>query len=138
MVNHGPAPFHFQKGDRIAQLILENAALDKVQVTDTLDPTERGEDGFGSFGMTPKLAKIFEISLGHAANSTLHPQTERYQELKQILPAEYHNYLDVFDTDLTMSKCPPHCPGYDSKLNLVENAKLPPLAKPYHLSQAEG
>ena len=37
-----------------------------------------------------------------------------------------------------MSKCPPHCPGYDFELNLVENAKLPPPAKPYHLSQAEG
>ena len=51
---------------------------------------------------------------------------------------EYHDFLDVFDADLAMSKCPPHRPGYDFELNLVENAKLPPPAKPYHLSQSEG
>jgi len=37
-----------------------------------------------------------------------------------------------------MSKCPPHQARYDFELNLVENAKLPPPGKPYHLSQAEG
>jgi len=138
LTNNGTTPFQFQKGDRIAQLILENATLEDVQVTDTLDPTERGEDGFGSTGMTPELAEIFEITLGHTANATLRPITERHQELKQLVPVEYHEFLDVFDADLAMSKCPPHRPGYDFELNLVENAKLPPPAKPYHLSQSEG
>ena len=112
--------------------------LEDVQVTDTLDPTKRGEEGFGSTRMTPELAEIFEITLGHTANAVLRPTAERHQELKQIVLVEYHDFLDVFDTDLAMSKCPPHCPGYDFKLNLVENAKLPPPAKPYHLSQSEG
>ena len=61
----------FQKGDRVAQLILENATLEDIQVTDTLDPTKRGEEGFGSTGMTPELAEIYDITLGHTANASL-------------------------------------------------------------------
>ena len=54
-----------------------------------------------------------------------------------MVPEEYHDYLDVFDTEYSMSKCPEHRPGYDFKINLKENSKLPPPAKPYHLSQGE-
>jgi dUTP pyrophosphatase len=36
------------KGDKIAQLILENVTTTKVEVVATLDETERGSGGFGS------------------------------------------------------------------------------------------
>ena len=136
MVNNGDTPFKVKPGDQIAQLILENATLQDVQVTDMLDETTQGEASFSSTGMNQELAKIFEISLGHMANIKILPQSERYHELWSQIPIEYHDYLDVFDADLAMSKCP-HCPGYNFELNLVDNAKLPPPAKPYHLSQAE-
>jgi len=137
LVNNGITPFQVKPGDRIAQLILENATLQDVQVTDTLDETTRGEGGFGSMGMSQELAEIFEISLGHSANLKIAPQPERYQQLWSQIPIKYHNYLDVFDADLAMSKCPLTRPGYDFELNLVDNTKLPPPAKPYHLSQAK-
>ena len=137
LVNNGDIPFEVKPGDWITQLILENATLQDIQVTDTMDETIHGEGSFSSTGMNQELAEIFEISLGHTANTTIAPQPERYNELQSQIPMEYHDYLDVFDTDLAMSKCPPHHPGYDFKLNLVENAKLPPPAKPYHLSQAK-
>ena len=87
--------------------------------------------------MNQELAEIFKITLGHAADTNILPQSERYQSLQSQIPIEYHDYLDIFDVDLAMSKCPPHRPGYDFELNLVDNAKLPPPAKPYHLSQAK-
>jgi hypothetical protein len=49
-----------------------------------------------------------------------------------------HDWTDIFDEDLAMSKCPPSCPTYDFKINLEENVKLPPPARPYHLSRQEG
>jgi len=137
LVNNGDVPFEVKPGDRITQLILENATLQDVQVTDTLDETTQGEGSFGSTGMNQELAEIFEISLGHAANTSIAPQAKRYHELQSQIPIEYPDYIDVFDVDLAMSKCPPHCLGYDFELNLVENAKLPPPAKLYYLSQAK-
>jgi len=106
LVNNGDTPFKVKPGDQIAQLILENATLQDVQVTDTLDETTQGEASFGSTGMNQELAKIFEISLGHVANVKIPPQSERYQELWSQIPVEYHDYLDMFDMDLAMSKCP--------------------------------
>ena len=137
LVNNGDTAFNVKPGDWITQLILENATMQDVQVTETLDETTHGESSFGSTGMNQELAEIYKIALRHTANTTITPQSERYQQLWSQIPVEYHDYLDVFDADLAMSKCPPHRQGYDFELNLVENAKLPPPAKPYHLSQAE-
>jgi len=81
--------------------------------------------------------QISEVTLGHSAHSNLPPQKERHQELKQTIPQEYHDFLDVFDVEYAMSKCPEKCPGYDFEIHLKDDAKLPPPAKPYHLSQAE-
>jgi len=138
LVNNGKEPHQVMQGDCITQLILENASIEDVVVTDMLDETTQGNKGFGSTGMTKELAEIYEISLGHTANANLQSQTKRHHELQSLIPSEYHDYLNVFNMDLAMSKCPPHRPSYDFELNLVDNAKLPPPAKPYHLSQAEG
>lgn len=50
LINHGAAPVTIQRGDRIAQLIIApavQAAWDEVEL---LEPTSRGEGGFGSTG----------------------------------------------------------------------------------------
>lgn len=52
LFNHGNTPFHIEKGDRIAQLILERIVLPIIVETNELSKTIRGEDGFGSTGIT--------------------------------------------------------------------------------------
>ena len=137
LVNNGQHNFQVTKGERIAQLILEHATIDDIIIVDTLNETTRGQDGFGSMGMTQEQADVFEITLGHTASKRLRPQEERYEDLRKIIPHEYHDYLNVFDEELSMSRCPEPREGYDFEINLKEGAKLPPPAKPYHLSQAE-
>jgi len=80
---------------------------------------------------------IAKVTLGHTAQKELLPQEERYQELRKTVPKEYHDFLDVFNADYSMSKCPEQRPGYDFEIHLKEAVKIPLPAKPYHLSQAE-
>ena len=50
LFNLGANEFLIQPGDRIAQLILEQAVTVPVQVVESLDMTTRGSGGFGSTG----------------------------------------------------------------------------------------
>ncbi len=54
MMNFGYAPFIFQSGDRIAQMVLskvEKIEWEDVEHIEELTKTERGENGFGSTGV---------------------------------------------------------------------------------------
>src|SRR5438445_11141829 len=57
LFNHGTTPFRFEKGDRIAQLILEKIDQTKAIKVQTLDETTQGNHGFGSTGSRVKLHK---------------------------------------------------------------------------------
>jgi len=50
LVNLGQQPFRVQRGDRIAQLVLAPVVQAAVELVADLDPTERGDGGFGSTG----------------------------------------------------------------------------------------
>jgi deoxyuridine 5'-triphosphate nucleotidohydrolase len=50
IVNTGETPVSFEAGDRIAQLIIERAAICDYVWADELSQTERGAGGFGSTG----------------------------------------------------------------------------------------
>jgi dUTP pyrophosphatase len=50
MFNFSEADFEVQKGERIAQLIIERIALTKLEEVKELSDTVRGGDGFGSTG----------------------------------------------------------------------------------------
>lgn len=50
LINHGPAPFQIQPGDRVAQLILAPVAQLPIEPVDTLSDTARGAGGFGHTG----------------------------------------------------------------------------------------
>ena len=50
MINLGSAPHTFRRGDRIAQLVVQTVARAEPARVDTLDASERGDDGFGSTG----------------------------------------------------------------------------------------
>ncbi|KAF9800555.1 hypothetical protein IEO21_10329 [Rhodonia placenta] len=51
LVNNSDLPFTIKAGDQVAQLILERISAPPVTLTDCIDETERGEDGFGSTGI---------------------------------------------------------------------------------------
>ena len=52
MFNHANINFKIQKGDRIAQLILEKYVSNTMIVeTNNLDESQRGQAGFGSTGI---------------------------------------------------------------------------------------
>lgn len=48
LFNHGENDFVINQGDKIAQLILEKVETPEVIEVESLDETERGENGFGS------------------------------------------------------------------------------------------
>lgn len=48
--NHGRAPYKFQAGDRIAQLIIQRYESPTIQLVNELPGTERGNHGHGSTG----------------------------------------------------------------------------------------
>ena len=50
LFNHGDKDFVVNKGDRIAQLILEKCDTPKVEEIGFLEETDRGSGGFGSTG----------------------------------------------------------------------------------------
>ncbi|MET0179813.1 MAG: dUTP diphosphatase [Novosphingobium sp.] len=51
LINHGTALFEVRRGDRIAQLVLGPVLRASWLKVDELDPTARGEGGFGSTGI---------------------------------------------------------------------------------------
>jgi len=50
VVNLGQAPIRIARGDRIAQLVVAPVMQIAWDEVETLDPTERGQGGFGSTG----------------------------------------------------------------------------------------
>jgi len=54
--NHSDEDINVSQGDRVAQLIIEQISTPVVEdIEGDLDDTERGEDGFGSTGMSTSL-----------------------------------------------------------------------------------
>ena len=90
---------------------------------------------------TPEMeedsADIFVIKLGHAASKKIHPQAKRYADLQKVIPKEYHDFLNISDEELAMSKLPDQHPGYDFEIHLQENTCPLPPSCPYHLSREE-
>lgn len=50
MVNHGNEPYIIQDGERFAQLVVTPVIFPEICLSDELDETERGVNGFGSTG----------------------------------------------------------------------------------------
>jgi dUTP pyrophosphatase len=50
LINHGGEPFTVTRGMRVAQLVLAHVARIALQEAAELDPTTRGNSGFGSTG----------------------------------------------------------------------------------------
>jgi len=50
LINHGPAPFTIQRGERIAQMVIAPVVQVRLVAASALSETERGSGGFGSTG----------------------------------------------------------------------------------------
>ena len=48
--NHGAVPYWVNPGDKIAQVVIAPCLRPPIEVVDSLDPTDRGDNGFGSTG----------------------------------------------------------------------------------------
>lgn len=51
LINHGSQPVRVSRGDRIAQLVVQEYLVPDVQVVDHLPGSDRGTAGFGSTGV---------------------------------------------------------------------------------------
>jgi dUTP pyrophosphatase len=50
LVNHGRAAYTVRRGDRIAQMVIQQVSRARLEVVERLDPTERSAGGFGHTG----------------------------------------------------------------------------------------
>ena len=50
LFNHGLADVHIQKGQKIAQVVIKKIITPKPVLADSLEATDRGDNGFGSSG----------------------------------------------------------------------------------------
>ena len=50
LYNHGTKPYQILRGDKITQLVVVECHFSDIEVVDTLDKTDRGDNGFGSTG----------------------------------------------------------------------------------------
>ena len=50
LINHGANPYTIEMGDRIAQLVIAPRVRAEIELVTTLEPSDRGEGGFGHTG----------------------------------------------------------------------------------------
>ena len=50
LYNHGTKTYQVLRGDKITQLVVVECHFPDVEIVDTLDKTDRGDNGFGSTG----------------------------------------------------------------------------------------
>ena len=55
LINFGQEIFRVHRGDRIAQLVIQKVFSPVLREVEILDPTVRGEGGFGHTGFTSRL-----------------------------------------------------------------------------------
>jgi len=165
VANMGNHDYQVKNGDRIAQLIMEKIVESQCYVVQTLKKTNRGQQGFGSTGTSKAQiceisARAFRkfyrrpdtrtgilkyskkegrISLESVNISTEQAiQSGKYQKqqkLEEMVPQEYHEYLDVFEEG-EKTKLLPQRPGVDLEIKLEEGEGLA-IKKIYALSQDE-
>jgi len=51
LINFGPRPYTITRGDRIAQMVIQQVCRAQWQVVEALSPTDRSQGGFGHTGV---------------------------------------------------------------------------------------
>ena len=72
MINYGDQDYEVQKGDKIAQLIVEKIMGEEIVLVKEVDITERGVKGFGSSdtGMNEQVATGANLLTNQCKNVT--------------------------------------------------------------------
>ena len=71
LVNNGPKEFSIQKGDRIAQIVIERCSLGEAMEVDSLEETEGNSNGFGS---TDNFFLFNNLRINELSLAGLHPE----------------------------------------------------------------
>lgn len=50
LINHSDRPYTFKRGDKISQFYITNYIVEELELADSLDASDRGNEGFGSTG----------------------------------------------------------------------------------------
>jgi len=154
LANMGDQDYQIRKGDRIAQLMIERIVESDCYQVPKLGETKRGHRGSGSTGTSKSqiceisaraFGKFYQrldttrgilkynkkegrISLESVNISTeLAIKSGKYpkkRKLEEIVPLEYHGYLDVFEAE-EKTELTPHRPGVDVEIKLEEGQGLP-------------
>ena len=100
--------------------------------------TRRGEQS-GVLQIKPSDPEAFlrstKVNLSVATPSSDPLNSQEYESLRNQIPPEYHDFLDVFSKSKA-DKLPDHNPTYDHHINL-EEGKQPPFGPIYSLSEVE-
>jgi dUTP pyrophosphatase len=51
IINLGSVPYTIRRGDRLAQLVVNRVYQARIELVEDLDPTDRGDGGFGHSGI---------------------------------------------------------------------------------------
>lgn len=145
LMNLGQEPFEVKKGDRVAQMILERIRTPEPEEVEELEETPRGEQGFGSTGLsrmeelTEEPRKILEelrlaamrLQDGRTWTGTQVSNKVEDAEIEQLMQTEYG--------DMLVDKLPEGLPpvrDVEFAVDLVADA-TPPYRHPYRMSVPE-
>ena len=131
LFNQGITTMTLQKGDCIAQLILEKYNSDLLKEVNQIPKTERDTAGFGSTGisyMEPDLVEIYAIDLMPMVSE---------ETICAALSLEYHHKAHMFNPKGLLKQQPRDQLGKDFKLQLDPTKPLPKPSRPYHMNPAE-
>jgi dUTP pyrophosphatase len=114
LFNHSKEPFIIKKGDRIAQIIVEEARTVTTKLITDIKSTERGTKGFGSTGMntielnaTTDIYQDNYVEYNIKDDRILLASIETTLKQPTMIPMEYSTYKDIFE-DLLLGTLPPH------------------------------
>ena len=150
LFNHSDEDLKVEKGDWIAQLILEKIATPKIKQVNNLDETTRGDQGFGSTDRHQEKEKEVLIAIvgktegdkvwinTKTSNSIefhlLHDTKKDDFLLTEQIPEEYHEFIRVFNEKEANRF--PESQVWDHRIELKEGFQ-PKSYKAYNLTPEE-
>lgn len=80
LINHGKEDFVIKRGDRIAQMVINEVIMKNFIEVDTLDETTRGSGGFGHSGVSNKLTDSSVANKNDAKISDIFIDIDNYKD----------------------------------------------------------
>jgi deoxyuridine 5'-triphosphate nucleotidohydrolase len=144
IMNLGQEAVHIQRGDRIAQMILEQIKTPEVEEVQELEETIRNENGFGSTGMAQlqtleeeptTVLKELQLNVMAMENGKVWTGARVTGEEADMIAERIRKEF----ADVLVEKLPPNLPprrDVEFAIELVADAS-PPYRHPYRMSQPE-